>query len=143
MRIKCIHYGHDKFDINEFKPIENCNWIKPKGGLWASPIDSKYGWKDWCEEENYGNLSYNFIFTFDGKVLIIDSLKDLKSKIPFISVESYKYLLYIDFEKLSKEYDAILLTEKGQKETRFTQPENLHGWDCESICIFNPNAVII
>jgi hypothetical protein len=143
MKIKCIHYGHDKFDINKFIPIENCNWIKPKGGLWASQVDSKYGWKDWCEEENYGNLSCNFIFTFKGKVLIIDSLKDMEDKIPFINLKEYIHICNIDFERLSKEYDAILLTENGEKETRFSIPKSLYGWDCESICIFNPNTVVI
>ena len=143
MKIECIHYGHKSFDITQFNKIKNDNWIKPKGGLWASPINSKYGWIDWCNENNYGRLDNSFNFIFEGNVLIIDSLEDLKTKIPFISVEGYQYILHIDFEKLSKKYDAMLLTENGERETRFNHPENLYGWDCESIVIFNPKGVVI
>jgi hypothetical protein len=139
MKLELIHYGHDKFDITKFKYIENANWVKPKYGLWASPIDSKWGWKDWGEVENYGNFNSHFIFNYEGNILIIDSLNDLL-RLPFYS---YCFLKYPDFEKLSKKYDAILLTVKGEKETRYTSPKNLYGWDCESICIFNPNGIII
>jgi hypothetical protein len=143
MKLELIHYGHDKFDITKFDKIENTNWIKPKGGLWASPINSKWGWKDWCESENYCDLSCYFIFNYSGNILVINSKNSL-NKLPFYNPDiSYKFIFAIDFEKLSKEYDAILLTEQGQKETHFSLPKNLCGWDCESICIFNPKGIII
>ena len=39
--MRYIHYGCTSFDKLKFQEI--------KGGLWASPIDAEYGWKDWCE----------------------------------------------------------------------------------------------
>jgi hypothetical protein len=59
-----IHYGSTNYNHEKVGAIVNENWVKPKGGLWASPIDSKWGWKDWCEsekfrecnEDNYFNL---------------------------------------------------------------------------------------
>jgi hypothetical protein len=142
MKLSLIHYGHDKFDINKFKYIENANFVKPKYGLWGSPIDSKYGWIDWGIENNYGNFSSNFTFEYNGNILIIDSYDDLL-QLPFYSVKDYCCLKYPDFEKLSKKYDAILLTVKGEHETRLSSPKNLYGWDCESICIFNPKGIKI
>ena len=53
----------------------------------------------------------------------------------------YKSILCIDFKEASKTWDAIFLTEKGQRETRFTHPKNLYGWDCESVLILNSNII--
>ena len=35
-----IHYGSPAFDTERFTPAtqDGC-WVKPKGGLWASPVD--------------------------------------------------------------------------------------------------------
>ena len=38
-------------------------------------------------------------------------------------------------------YDAIFLTEKGQHETRFSEP-SLYGWDCECVLVMNPSGVL-
>jgi hypothetical protein len=138
-----IHYGDKSFDPNKFKPIENIGFVKPRGGLWTSPIDSNWGWKDWCHAEDFrtckiGN-SFTMVLKSDSKVLKIDSLDDLKN-IPFI--EHFKGISYPDFEKISESYDAIWLTENGQIETRFSSPQHLYGWDCESVLILNPESIL-
>lgn len=44
-----ISYGLGKFDVDKFDEIQNVEYRnKPKGGLWASPVSAKRGWKDWC-----------------------------------------------------------------------------------------------
>lgn len=48
-----IHYGHTKFNIKKFDNIKNKYGNKPDGGLWLSPVNSKWGWKDWCESERF------------------------------------------------------------------------------------------
>ena len=53
--MKFIHYGHDKFEKDKFELVKNrLDASKPKGGLWASRIDSPNGWKDWCESNEFG-----------------------------------------------------------------------------------------
>ena len=42
----------------------------------------------------------------------------------------------MDWEQISKEYDAVMLTEEGEIITRFSTPLSLHGWDCESTLWF-------
>ena len=50
---KYIHYGHDKFDIDLFKPIKNrLMFSKPYGGFWASSKNYEFPWFAWCENEN-------------------------------------------------------------------------------------------
>lgn len=141
--LELIHYGSNHYNDKLFKPIKNQNWVKPSGGLWTSPIDSKWGWKDWCESENFHTNSLNKMFKLkfkpDSKVIVIDSLEDLKS-LPTQSNQLYLFQKYLDFEKLSLVADAIWLTEKGQSETRLSYDINLYGWDCESVLIMNKNC---
>jgi hypothetical protein len=140
MRLSLITYGlGNELKPELIKPIRNSG-IKPKGGLWASPLNSNYGWKDWCEAESFGDLSTNFTFEFDGNVLIIDSFSDMKN-IPWSEPVQGYYT--IDFEKIKEDgFDAVFLTEKGQNETRLTYPRSLYGWDCESVIVLNHKRII-
>lgn len=146
-QIKCIVYGKSKFCPSKFDPIKNRAWIKPKGGLWSSPIDSKWGWKDWCESEEFNieKLSEFFEFTFKGKLLKIDSIEDA-SKLPWIKHPGFELSFFLsaspDYEKIVKEYDGILLTEKGENQTRFAKGHSFYGWDCETVLIMNPSSII-
>jgi hypothetical protein len=133
-----IHYGSNVFNPKLIQPIKNDNWVKPKGGLWTSPINSNWGWKDWCESEDFRECSKENSFTLKlhdwAKICVIDSVSDLVC-LPYY--ESYKR--YLDFEKIAENYDAIWLTEKGMQETRCSNPD-LYGWDCETFLILNPKC---
>lgn len=141
MKIEVVTYGlGDAFAPEKFKPIKNRPHVKPEGGLWASPINAEWGWKQWCEAENYGNLSSSFTYFVDGEIMVIDNLADLH-KMPWVIF--YETLHYPDYEATSKKFDAIYLTENGQQATRFSYPQSLYGWDCECLLIMNPHAVAI
>lgn len=146
--MKVVHFTKPFFSL---RPIEIKNgdgkgtlFIKPKGGLWCSPLDSNYGWKDWCQAENYGDIKQQQRVIFDvdmSNFVVIDSVKDMKTKLPWIPVVD-GYFRALDFEKMVHEgVDGIHLTEKGQWETRFTHPESLYGWDCETILILNERCI--
>lgn len=133
--MKLIHYGETKYDPDRVKPIRN-QWIKPKGGLWTSPIDSNYGWIDFCDFRPIDKDEYfEVILTDNCRILKIDSFEDF-IVLPFMDDK------YLDFEEISKEYDVIWLTEKGESETRCEYPKSLYGWDCESVLILNPSVII-
>lgn len=146
---KFITYGLGEYDKSEFQRIKNRNFIKPYGGLWSSPVNSDWGWKDWClsEDFNVEKLSNSFEFSLNdnAKIYVIDEFSDLGflvmgNKYRFVSWWGDSIIL--DFEKLSKVYDAILLTDKGQIDTRYTNP-GLYGWDCESILVMNPDCIVM
>ena len=47
-----VHYGKNRFIKSKFIKIKNSPyWVKPDGGLWTSPVDSKWSWKEWCDSE--------------------------------------------------------------------------------------------
>lgn len=73
---KYIHYGSDHFDPKRFNTdfddskYENCglNWPKPfyaRAGLWASPENCHYSWRNFCEDEQFNlyDLKSSFVFT--------------------------------------------------------------------------------
>ena len=142
--MKLIHYGSPKYKPELFKKVKNNLYRnKPEFGLWTSPIDSKYGWKEWCKEENFRdcNKDESFIIEINiDKMLVIDKEPDLK-KIPFLK-SKYSYISGIDFEKLVKQYDAIHLTIEGELSTRWLNENNLYGWDCECVLILNKSCII-
>lgn len=128
---------------------------KPSGGLWASPTDSEFGWKDWCESEDYKieNLDTWTKFNLKGsaKILVINSFFDLMmawKKYPLNTGRSgyfeYKILDFLAIERDG--YDGVLLTERGNEECHLPMNEtflDLNAWDCESIVLFNLDHIEI
>jgi hypothetical protein len=141
-----IHYGHDKFDKNLFNKIENRKFFtKPTGGFWACRKDGKYGWKQWCEDNDYSHADMNTKFEFniknDSKILTICHHRILKilpqTEYLFNIKPSYIDCVYLDFEKLSRVYDGIEVIISADNRLYW----NLYGWDCDSILIMN-NKII-
>ena len=49
-----VHYGSGCFDRKRFRRAENMDFnLKPRYGLWGSPVHSKRGWKAWCMDNGY------------------------------------------------------------------------------------------
>ena len=142
-----IHYGTKKFKCSLFKKATNDSygWVKPKHGtgIWSSPNKSEYGWRNWCNQENFRDcndeISFKFKLKHKSKIYIVDDVNDLE-KLP--STEN-GYFKGLDFIKIAQSYDAILLTEKGQRKTRHGYPKNLYGWDCECLLVLNKKCMKI
>lgn len=144
MSKKYIHYGHRYFDRTRFAPIRNerC-FTKPLGGLWASPVDAEFGWKDWCDSEKFRecNLENSFTFTLtpEAKVLYIDNVSVLDG-LPQVKNEfSYSGWCQLDFEKLLEQgYDAVEMSLSSDGRLYM----KLYGWDCDSIVILNSEVIV-
>ena len=142
-----------EFDKNIFKPIQNgCLGSKPSGGLWASPVNSKWGWKDWCISEGFRlaqlDSSFCFVLTDAAKVLHLRSVADankLPRYCPYPEMEDTIPIRYIDFEKLMEKYDAIEfhLSEDRKRDAYWNSLYfKMCSWDCDSILIMNPDIVV-
>ena len=142
--MQCIHYGDDNFDINKFIPISNrSEATKPFGGFWGSRKNADFSWKEWCTEIDLKSKDLTkkiqFSLSNGAKILVINNIK-LLDKLPQ-NEENHivnKLFVTLDFEKLSKQYDAIevLISEDERLY------ELLYGWDCDSILVMNPNVII-
>lgn len=149
---KYIHYGHSEFNRDLFCEIKNREqFVKPSGGLWASPADAELGWKDWCTSEDFHTNRLLDSFTFElsenSKILHIRSIRDLKSLPRQENLPFEPPWVCLDFEKLLADgWDAIEL--HLSEEDRSCCPDwhdglyyQLYGWDCDSILIMNPDVI--
>lgn len=138
-----IHYGDTSYSLEKFQKITDEGWVKPRGGLWTSPLKSEWGWRDWCNAENFRECKREDSFLLklneDSRIYIIDSVEDVR-KAP-VKTLGYMNRMTINFEILSQDYDALWLTRKGESETRWEEVYSLYGWDCESVLILNPHSV--
>lgn len=145
-----IHYGATNFDPSKNFPIKNKRyWCKPFGGLWASRKNATFGWKQWCDREEFRDCeednSFEFTLRDENKVMIISTVAQLrrlpKAEDPIAS----SYL--IDFEKcLHLGIDAIELCWYGEEYEKIANGDlyfELYGWDCDSIVVLNPDAIIL
>lgn len=162
MDIVWVFYSDTPYDKSKINPITYDDFSnhfinKPFGGLWASPVGSKFGWKDWCEREesHLEKLKIPFKFTLapNAKIYVIDDFEDLKniSTRPNIG---YKNLLHkgkkierfnIDYGRLIEEgYDGLFVTYYASKNLRYTQfpIQGIDCFECESLCLFNTDAVV-
>ena len=143
-----VHWGHREFDINLFQNIKNREmFVKPSGGLWASPFDTDYSWKQWCDDNNFNHTigidkyvdtnKFYFKLKENSNILVVDKTSKLselpKCEYGFNMVD----MVIIDFEKLSKVYDAMIVLMSNDKNLYW----DLYGWDVDSILVFNKNCV--
>lgn len=145
MNMELVTYGFSHFDRSLWTPIQN-SYTKPKhgGGFWGCPVETDE-WRDWCicEEFNTNSLHFNIIYNYVGNTFIIDSLGHMML-LPWVIDDTKQYRhAYIDFELMvAAGIDGVFLTSRGQCETRHTHPENLYGWDVESVLIMNQDSII-
>ena len=144
-----IHYGSANFNPSCFTQITNRDQlrVKPNGGLWASRVDAKHGWRNWCEGEEFRlenlNTCFRFLITPAAKVAHLYTSKDL-DRLPHRNDCSNQWEFYPDFEQMvSDGWDAIELhlssTDKNWDDDGLYW--RLYGWDCDSILIMNPKII--
>lgn len=138
-----IHYGHKEFDISKFIAPKSRQWNnKPMGGLWASKIGVKFGWKDWCKENDFRECNEENSFTFkisdNANILYINCVADV-DKLPDQQTDfSLTHLKTVDFEKLIEDgVDAIEFNISNDWGLYMA----LYGWDCDSTLILNPDVI--
>ena len=148
-RKQYIHYGSAQ--LHKIDPIRNHQLsVKPKGGLWASPVDSEFGWADFCRSEDICTESlaesFSFWLTENAKILHIYSGEQLdklpKAKLTPDLEETLGKVSWItlDFEALEKQYDGIELhlSDEESDDGLFFE---LYGWDCDCILIFHDDVI--
>ena len=136
-----VHYGSAKYRPESFREISDVPFSKkPSGGLWCSPVESEWGWKDWCESESYGDLDESFCVEFSGDLLVIDCVLDM-NKLPWIENSGIHFIAFQPLCVGGFAFDAIHLTVCGERETRFSRPRSLYGWACECVLILNPDSI--
>jgi hypothetical protein len=175
-----VTYDPNKHEPVRNVSSEQMMWVKPYGALWISTIEPSgtSGW-DRVTEGLFASertVQHDVHFKPEAKVLVIDSREDyerLLQEFPhyvdtshltdaerqFMPSGGAVSLLRrdgsakrgLDYERMSQQYDALLLTQKGLNECGngdYLQEENeedvsLYIWELESAVVFNPDAVTV
>ena len=151
MSKKYIHYGSPKFFAQAFHTITNCDGFnKPRGGLWASPVDAERSWHEWVESNNFypENLATSFTFELSADARVLELTPDNVWDLPEDEKAFFKRdkrersvlsMVYgIDFEALAREYDVLECSLSKYPSLYWS----LYGWDCDSILVMNPNVIV-
>lgn len=136
-----IHCGSDKFDITKFEKVKNfIGYSKPiDGGLWASPVNSKYAWKEApVIKRLQDKKSFSFKISDSAKILKIEKKEDLINLPRTIEDGKGMFNISLDFEKISQEYDMIYCNAIPESELDKLLPK----WECECILVMNPQIII-
>lgn len=167
---KYIHYGWDHFDPTYFNQDfddskyvnRGWHWPKPfnhKAGLWASPENCHYSWRNFCEAEDYhvSDLNSSFVFTIkhpenifhvkDERTLcsfIMGYMKEhdrtRQSYIDtFIKGDGYPSPIGIYYNKLIE--DGYVGLEVDMSIYWKIRPI-FCPWDCDSILVFKPEEIV-
>ena len=154
--MECIHYGSSRYDPKKWRDVHGSEggfFNKPDGGLWASPIDAEFGWREWCERERFEEKALKRSFRFNiappARILELtpENVWDLPGDIELrerIGWRSYRAspfgkVVGIDFEKLSEDYDVLVCSiTKYPALYRF-----LCGWDCDCILVLNKEVIVV
>lgn len=148
------HFGNNNFVYSYFTPVTNNEWSnKPHGGLYACPTkDVDISWESWCKSNDFmtDRLNKHFDFTLkdNARVLTIKDIKDL-DKLPRFREDndSSLFSIGIDFEKLSKDYDALMVW--IYRSSDISQDTlswdgiyyKLYGWDVDTLLVMNPDVI--
>lgn len=135
-----IHYGNTSFDPTK---TTNPRWDKP-AGFWASPVCSKWGWKDFLETENWRtetlNKSFQFRLKKGTRILKIHKVQDIY---PYLK-EQKKTLLdwkwQLDHDALKRNYDGMEVFISDCWGLFHNHPL-FWSWDVDSLVIWNMDKV--
>lgn len=130
-----------------FEPVENRDrpisaLQKPgHGGLWTSTIreDGSSAWLEWCRATDWGiseaTRKWALYPSEDIDVYTINAQTNLAALLNGFGIPDTLGRTALDFEAIASTYDALQLTELGERQTRFSEP-HLYGWDSESTLWF-------
>jgi hypothetical protein len=143
-----LHVGDALATPEKFCPARNRKepyMQKPEvdTALWTSTLTGRgSAWTEWCESEDFrvpdvweGSILYPLE---NARIYEIDCLEHFQLLLDraHIVTGGGRWRI-LDFEEIGEYFDGIHLTEQGQIETRFSSPDCMYGWDCESTLWLN------
>lgn len=135
-----------EFDLNKVEDIKNIRnpSHKPYGGLWCSSYSQDYisDWFRYCKKEGLGICGERNLEKIKGHLIEVDEntriykVETEQDWIDFIEKYHLKvksilsdeaYDLFIDYEKLAKEYDVLHI--QNQKVTRYLNSSDIPSFE--------------
>lgn len=147
------HHSARPLILDRARVYEQPTEMKPRG-LWLSNDDADaFGWKAWCEGEdwNMGGFVHATDFTLaaDANILTIGTMDELLAFTdeygtppPWGDSTTMEMTMFIEWPRVAADYDGILITPyiwAGRLDRRTFW---YYGWDCASGCFWNLDALV-
>lgn len=143
-------FNREKIEKNNELPKETMTMNKPRHSFWASPVNAEYGWKEWCENNNFrdtnAQIPVYLTVLKDCNIFAIESTKQLILPqtlntvlfydVGFSKLIDYNFLRNIGISAVELEDASIGHRFENQYEISF------NSWDCESICFLDSKAIV-
>lgn len=125
--------------------------FKPDRGFWGSPVDARYGWKEWCENEEFGNYDFNnpvYWTLTSGKILLVDwdevENKETSNLTKYVTTPNYtdSYTI-LDWDKMLEDGIVAVQLMDGciGHCFKYDLEEHFNSWDCESIVVLDKSRL--
>ena len=139
-----------KFDPKLIETDLTSTICKPTKAFWGSPVNATFGWKEWCEGEDYEYDFSNPIYwrLKEGTKILAVNMKDVtkpSSVLRYIIRDISCGIQQLDFEKMREDnIDAVELMDANIGHLFINKAEMMcNSWDCESIVVLNPSKIIV
>jgi hypothetical protein len=143
--LKLVHYSKEPltplYYHEQKEQHPNGMYQKPQG-LWISD-DDDYGWKEWCDDENYeigiSRCKYvtDIIIKSGANILF---LGDIDKLIQF--TKDYQITPWsINWIKVAKKYQGIIVTPYLYELRLDARTSWYYTWDCSSGCIWDTSSI--
>ena len=141
-----IHYSRGPLGEIRDRSREQRPGPKPRG-LWVS-VEDGWGWRDWCEAEEYGDISrarrYRIRLAADAEVLWLRGASDI-DRFHAEYAERWEakfYLWEIRWPEVAERWDGIIIAPYVWERRLGSEASTwYYPWDCSSGCIWKPRAI--
>ena len=132
--------------------------FKPDRGFWGSPIDARFGWKEWTKCEEFRDYDYDnpiYWTLTSGKILLVDwdevENKETSNLTKYIKpiyvtpvmIGDYCSYSVLDWNKmLEDDIVAVQLMDSYIGHCfKYDLEERFNSWDCESIVVLDKSRL--
>ncbi|GMK39046.1 hypothetical protein PCCS19_21000 [Paenibacillus sp. CCS19] len=128
---KQFHIRKNELDFNSIKPVQNKEgYAKPDHGFWTATYmsDLEYG-AHFNEVLNWTG-KWHLIDPKEANIFVVEELEDVQFLLEHYGRRASKHdgITFVDFEKLSRDFDALQLTQQCFEEGSPVKTLELEGY---------------
>lgn len=142
------HYTAEPLILDRSRAYEQRVHFKPRG-FWVS-VKGEDDWPRWCRENDFAwarlEVRHEVTVSETANILLLDSPIKMfefnrQYHAPMIPEQRSRYTEYIDWERVAKDYDGIIIAPYHWSLRMRDDLFWYYSWDVASGCIWNLDAI--
>ena len=145
-----IHHSRNgELTLESIRTVKQVEYELKPSGIWFSPQleNGKSEWETWVNESGCGfdGNPHQIVLRSDSNLLSIETVEDLKRLDREYSENVYSLMKVINWQKISQDYDGLLVSNYHQIKYQIGTELTKHLWfyalDVNGGCVWNPQAI--